>query len=137
MSYTLRIAGLLAAALVAAGLLAATLAPASANAATGVWTGIPSHNGASGSAIIDYKRIGYWSSDASGRIYLRTGSGCAKVQFAPYAIAAVDGTWNNTGTWCNGVVTISWSDRFYLAYNGMKFRICKSGTCGSVGYIRF
>jgi len=109
---------------------------ASADAAQHVWVGVPGTGGATGSALIDRYSNGYWSSSASGLVYVST-RGCATMQYAPYANLAADGGWNNTPAVCNGAAYRSWSDTFRLAYNGFKFRLCKNGTCGSAVNIRF
>ncbi len=74
---------------------------ASAEAATNVWVGVPGTGGAVGSAVITRASFGSFSSSASGLVYVRT-SGCATMQYAPYAIFAADGGWNNTAAVCNG-----------------------------------
>lgn len=111
-------------------------AVASANAAQHRWVGIPGIGSAVGSAIIDRYSYGYWSSSAAGYVYVST-RGCATVQYAPYAIAALDGRWNNTRAVCNGAAYRSWNDAFGMAYNGFKFRLCKYGTCARAVRIRF
>jgi hypothetical protein len=136
-SHGRRIARRLGAVLAGAG-LAVGVAAAPANAAVGQWNGLSGYGTGSGSAIIDSWRSGTWSTTAYGRVQITARSYCVKVQYAPYAYAAVDGGWNNTSYNCSAYTTkvFSWSDTMRLSYNGMKFRICTTAGCGAVTYIR-
>ena len=110
----------------------------SASAATGYWYSIPSYGSATGHAIIDGYSLGYWSSSARGRVTFNAGGYCRRVQYAPFAYAALDGGWNNLATYCDwSTRTLSWSDTFHASYNGFKFRICGASGCGSVRHIGF
>lgn len=109
-----------------------------ANAAVGQWNTLSGYGTGSGYAVIDGWHSGYVTSSAWGRVQVTARSYCVKVQYAPYAYAALDGRWNNT-TWnCtrNATRVFSWSDTMTLSYNGMKFRICTTSGCGGVTYIR-
>lgn len=110
-----------------------------AQAATRQWYQLPGYGTGTGYAIIDASSSGYVSSSASGRVQVTARSYCVKIQYAPYAYAALDGGWNNTPWNCTGgaTKTFSWSDSFRLGYNGFKFRICTTSACGAAGYISF
>lgn len=104
-----------------------------AEAATGVWYGVPAAQGATGSAIMTTFTKGYASGYAAGRIYLRnTGGQRVYVQFKPNE----GGTWNRgTPNQTSGAAYYNWSDSFTMNYSGFQFRICKDNslvgdTCG-------
>ncbi|MCU1570189.1 MAG: hypothetical protein JWR33_930 [Naasia sp.] len=111
------------------------LAPTAAQAASNTWTGVPSYGGGTGSAIID----GHSGSSAWGRVQVRATSYCVKIQYAPYAIAALDGRWNDLAYNCSSNTTkvFYWSDSYRLAYDGFKFRICTTAGCGSSQNVRY
>lgn len=133
-SYSTRLTRFASSALAALALSVTTVS--SADAAQRQWVGVPGTGGAVGSAWIDRYSPGYWSASAAGYVYVNT-RGCATMQFAPYAIGAADGLWNNTPAVCDAAAYRSWSDTFRLAYQGFKFRLCKNGTCGGAVNIRF
>jgi hypothetical protein len=70
------------------------------------------------------------TSYASGYIVLKnSGHKCVYVQKAPAARLAADGSWKRaTPDVCSPTTGIrfSWSDNFWLAYGGFKFRICRN-----------
>lgn len=84
-------------------------------------------------------RSGYASGSWNANVWMHkyTGSGCTYIQAKPVASAALDGDWKRkTGNMCGaGYYSAAVSDTFYLAYNGVKFRVCKdvfgADPCGS------
>lgn len=115
-------------ALGAVALVVALAGPA--DAATGRWYAMPSKGYAKASAIMDRFSSGNSGGSAAGRVTLSQSGGCYHVQYAPYAHAAKDGGWNKLPRKCgSGSWTFNWSDRFHLAYNGFKFRLCSDNGC--------
>jgi hypothetical protein len=96
--------------------------------------------GASGTATLT--SFGNGRATATVSVQRGSNSHCVYVQAAPYAIAALDGGFKTVvgSRTCGSTVRATYSDRFYLAYNGVKFRICQedrlSDTCGSSVNIR-
>lgn len=124
----------LAVAFVAASVVGAA---GTSEAATGVWSSMPSVTRVSGKAIIDSWRNGTFSNSAKGRVQFTLSNTCGYVRYAPYAVAAADGRWNQLPRYCGtGTVNLSWSDTSHLNYQGMKFQVCNDSGCGSVLYIR-
>jgi hypothetical protein len=132
-----RAAKLLVGAILTAGLVG--MLAGQAGAATGSWQSVPSYGTGSGYAIIDSHSRGTFTSNAAGRVQITARSYCVRIQYAPYAVAALDGGWNNTSWNCsaNTTRTFSWSDSTHLNYNGYKFRICTTAGCGSTRYISY
>ena len=81
---------------------------------------------------------------ATATVTIKRGStnGCVYVQAAPYAVLALDGGWKTVpGSRTCGSATATYNDSFHLAYNGVKFRVCKDvnnavDPCGSVVRIK-
>ena len=121
----------------ALGLLMGVAGPASA--AKYQWNALPGYGTGSGYAIIDGNSTGTFTSSAWGRVQITARSYCVKVQYAPFAYAALDGGWSNTSYNCSANATrvFNWSDSYHLGYNGFKFRICTTTGCGSSKSIAF
>ena len=118
-------------------------------AATGQWYDVPNKNSADADAIIDRVSFGTLRSTAYGSVEIDpSGGNCVYVQAQFTATAALDGGWFRlspaSGSYCaNPRLTYNWSRSFTLAYNGMKFKLCKPinngpDQCGSASAnIRF
>jgi len=107
-------------------------------AATGQWYDIPDFRG-DADVIIDSGRGTSTGASASGRAQVApTGSSCIYLEAKGVARGALDGRWSRlTQNHCGTArFNYNWSRIFYLAYNGMAFRICRvvnngSDPCGS------
>ncbi len=118
-------------------------------AATGRWYDVPNKNSADADVIIDRLDRGTFRSTASGRVEINpSGGNCVYVQAKFTATAALDSGWFRlspaSDNYCaNPSQTFYWSRSFTLAYNGMKFKLCKPinnapDQCGSeTSNIRF
>jgi len=111
-----------------------------ADAYQGETRAIPSLQGASGSATLQ----SFGNGRAYATVTVRRGSNshCVYAQAAPYAIAALDGGFKTIpgSRSCGATANGTYTDRYYLAYNGVKFRLCQedwlADTCGSSVNIR-
>ncbi len=110
-----------------------------AQAALFTWYSVPGYNGTAAKVKMTMFSTTSSGGRAAGEIQVNPseGSGCEYVQGAPVARAAVDGGWKRiTANACSGGWrSYYWSDSFFLAYSGFKFRVCRDVTgpdpCGS------
>lgn len=117
----------------------ATLSAAGpASAYVGETKTVPSYNSTSGKATLTGFHSGYSSGSYSVKVnYTQNTGACMYIQAKPVARWATDGDWKRkTNNTCStGTRTLSFSDTFYLGYDGVKVRFCKdlswqSDSCG-------
>ncbi len=123
-------------AIVAAFTALSVASPASAY--VGETKTIPSYNSTSGRATLTGFYSGYSSGSYSAKVtYTQSTGACMYIQAKPVARWATDGSWKRktSNTCSSGTRTFSFSDNFYLNYDGVKIRFCRdlswqSDSCG-------